>query len=60
MKDYGYINERKTSKLSDIIKEIKLCDSDGVSITGGEPICRHKRREHYIKAPKKSVSEIII
>lgn len=47
-KDVTYINEWETRKESDIIAEIKLCNSKGVGITGGDPLVSIERTEKYI------------
>ena len=41
------------SGIKEIIKEIKLCGSKGIGITGGDPLARIERVIKYIKALKK-------
>ncbi|MBN1502888.1 radical SAM protein [Candidatus Woesearchaeota archaeon] len=53
-KDVVYVNERPTFEDKEIIKEIKLCSSKGVGITGGDPLLRTARLEHYIELFKKT------
>lgn len=51
-KDKIYINEWKTQHFNDIIKEIKLCNSKGVGITGGDPLCTLNKTLSLIKLLK--------
>ncbi|MCX6711802.1 MAG: radical SAM protein [Candidatus Woesearchaeota archaeon] len=51
-KDVVYANEWKIENDDNIIKEIKLCDSKGVGITGGDPLVVLERTIHYIKLLK--------
>jgi len=51
-KDVVYINEWPTSGLKDCFKEIRLCSSKGVGITGGDPLARTERTCSYIKRLK--------
>lgn len=57
-KKYGqdviYINEMpiKEKQTRDLIKEIELCSSKGVGITGGDPLTRMKRTIKWIKLLK--------
>lgn len=51
--DVIYINEWPTSDWKNIIKEIKLCQSKGVGITGGDPLARLSRTVEYIQKLKK-------
>ncbi|MBU4501349.1 MAG: radical SAM protein, partial [Nanoarchaeota archaeon] len=52
-KDVVYINEWPTKKVKDIIKEIELCSSKGVGITGGDPLIKIDRVTKLIKKLKK-------
>lgn len=52
-KDVVYVNEWPTKRLQDLFKEIELCDSEGVGITGGDPLVKIDRTVKYIKALKK-------
>jgi len=52
-KDDVYANEWKTSKWEDIKQEIKLCNSSGVGITGGDPLARLDRTVEFIQRLKK-------
>lgn len=52
-KDVVYINEWPTKKKKDILKEIQLCSSKGVGITGGDPLVRVNRCVKLIKLLKK-------
>lgn len=52
-KDVICINEWPTGNIKDIIKEIKLCDSFGVGITGGDPLARLWRTTFCIRKLKK-------
>jgi uncharacterized protein len=47
------INELKTRKLKEIINEIKLSNSSGIGITGGDPLAVLSRTTKTIKALKK-------
>lgn len=47
------INELKTRKLKEIINEIKLSNSKGIGITGGDPLAVLSRTINTIKALKK-------
>jgi uncharacterized protein len=51
--DLIHINELKTKSLKEIIKEIKLSNSDGVGITGGDPLAVIDRTSKFIKEIKK-------
>jgi len=42
-KDVVYINELKTKKLKQILDEIKLSNSSGIGITGGDPLSKLTR-----------------
>ncbi len=48
-KNVMYINEKLVKKDKDIIEEIKKCSSEGVSITGGEPLEHMEDTLRYIK-----------
>ncbi|NOQ37264.1 radical SAM protein [archaeon] len=48
-KDVMWINEKEVKKDSDIIDEIKRCESKGVGITGGEPLNDIKRFCRYVR-----------
>lgn len=52
-KDVVYINEWETGKFDEIKTEIKLCDSKGVGITGGDPLVKLERTLFLIKKLKK-------
>lgn len=52
-KDVVYINEWPTKKKKDILKEIDLCSSKGVGITGGDPLTKIGRTVKLIKVLKK-------
>ncbi len=52
-KDVVYANEWPTRKISEIIKEAKLCSAKGAGITGGDPLCKLDRTINFIKALKK-------
>jgi uncharacterized protein len=52
-KDVIYINEWPTRKWQEIKKEIALCQSKGVGITGGDPLARLKRTVNFIRKLKK-------
>jgi hypothetical protein len=55
-KDVVYINERKLSNpnaVNEAIEEIKLCESAGVGITGGDPLLALNRVEKFVKSFKK-------
>lgn len=54
MKDVIYINEWSSSSLKDLKKEIELCRSKGVGITGGDPLAKLERTIKYIKYLKKT------
>jgi len=53
-KDVVYINEWPTKRKKDILKEIQLCSSQGVGITGGDPLARLSRTIRLIKELKKN------
>ena len=50
--DDVYANEWKIQKFDDLVEEIKLCDSKGVGITGGDPLLKTDRCAAYIKKLK--------
>jgi len=52
-KDVVYINEWPTRDEKEIIKEIRLCKSKGVGITGGDPLVVEKRAVEWVKKLKK-------
>ncbi|MFW6282723.1 MAG: radical SAM protein [Minisyncoccales bacterium] len=52
-KDVIYINEWKTNKIEDAIKEAKISSAKGCSFTGGDPLAKLDRTLEYIKALKK-------
>jgi len=52
-KDVIFINEWKTEKFDDCIKEIALCQSKGAGITGGDPLVKLDRTCEYISQLKK-------
>ncbi len=51
-KDITVINEIHVRSDEDIIKEVELCQSRGVGVTGGDPLVRLERTLHYIKLLK--------
>jgi pyruvate formate-lyase activating enzyme-like uncharacterized protein len=53
-KDVVYINEWPTYDIKEIVKEIKLCSSYGVGITGGDPLARLERTLRFIRILKKT------
>lgn len=50
--DVTYINEWETRDYEDIVCEIKLCNSKGVGITGGDPLVTIERTINHIKLLK--------
>ncbi|MFH1439875.1 MAG: radical SAM protein [Candidatus Woesearchaeota archaeon] len=52
-KDVIYFNEWKSFDINDLFKEIELCNSKGVGITGGDPLMKLDRVVKFIKALKK-------
>ncbi|MBN2422141.1 radical SAM protein [Candidatus Woesearchaeota archaeon] len=56
-KDVIYINEWPTKKTNEILKEIKLCSSSGVGITGGDPLLRLNRTLKYTRLLKKTFGD---
>ncbi|MBT3405991.1 radical SAM protein [Candidatus Woesearchaeota archaeon] len=52
-KDVTYANEWEVSSIKDLFKEIELCGSKGVGITGGDPLVKLSRTCSWIKQLKK-------
>lgn len=52
-KDVIYFNEWPSDDINNLFEEIKLCDSKGVGITGGDPLMKLDRTIDYIKQLKK-------
>jgi pyruvate formate-lyase activating enzyme-like uncharacterized protein len=52
-KDVVYANEWETNRMNDLFEEIKLCTSQGVGITGGDPLARFDRTVDYISRLKR-------
>ncbi|MBR9676330.1 radical SAM protein [Candidatus Woesearchaeota archaeon] len=52
--DVTFINEWETRNEREVIKEIKLCKSRGVGITGGDPLVSFARTTKFIKLLKKT------
>lgn len=52
-KDVVYINEWPTKKKKNLLKEVQLCNSKGVGITGGDPLVKVDRCVKFIKFLKK-------
>ncbi|MFA6888938.1 MAG: radical SAM protein [Candidatus Woesearchaeota archaeon] len=52
--DVVYINETPVNKFDDLVEEIKLCKSKGVSLTGGDPLARIDRSVEYIQKLKQT------
>jgi hypothetical protein len=52
-KDVSYANERKFSDLSQLIKEVKLSNSKGCSLTGGDPLLKINKTLLLAKTLKK-------
>ena len=50
--DDVYANEWKIKSKDELIKEITLCNSKGVGITGGDPLLKVDRCVDYIKTLK--------
>lgn len=53
-KDVIYANEWKITKFNQLIEEIKLCSSQGVGITGGDPLTKITRTVNFIRQLKKT------
>lgn len=53
-RDVVYINEWPTKNIKDIVKEIRLCESYGVGITGGDPLAKIDRTARFIKILKRT------
>ena len=51
-KDVIYANETKITSIKELCNEIKLCNSKGMGITGGDPLMRLDRTLEYIRAVK--------
>lgn len=51
-KDVMYANERKVENISEVIDECKLSGSEGIGITGGDPLCFMDRTVDAIVALK--------
>ncbi len=51
------INEKEVEKDEDVIKEVELCKSEGVGITGGDPLLRMERTLHYMKLLKETFGD---
>ncbi|MBU0756724.1 MAG: radical SAM protein [Nanoarchaeota archaeon] len=51
--DIIYINEWPTGSKDDIIKEIELCSSNGIGITGGDPLLKLDRTIRFIRLLKR-------
>ncbi|MFW6285642.1 MAG: radical SAM protein [Nanoarchaeota archaeon] len=56
-KDIIFLNEWETDSLDDLIKEVKLCQSKGAGITGGDPLIKLDRTLKYIKILKQNFSK---
>lgn len=54
LKDDVYANEWKIDHPEELIKEIELCNSTGVGITGGDPLTRIKKTVDFIILLKKT------
>ena len=52
-KDIIYINEWPDADIKDIIEEIRLCNSKGIGITGGDPLVKTERVVKFIKILKR-------
>ncbi|MBT4541053.1 radical SAM protein [Candidatus Woesearchaeota archaeon] len=52
-KDVIYFNEWPSRQIDDLFTEIKLCNSKGVGITGGDPLVKLERSVEFIKKLKK-------
>ena len=52
-KDVSYANERKFDDVSQLIKEIKLSNSKGCSLTGGDPLIKLDKTILFAKTLKK-------
>ncbi|MFW5705355.1 MAG: radical SAM protein [Nanoarchaeota archaeon] len=52
-KDVIFVNEWQTNSQKDLIQEVKLCQSKGAGITGGDPLSKLDRTTQYIKLLKK-------
>ena len=52
-KDVTVANEWWIKTDADVLEEIRLCESGGVGITGGDPLCSMDKTLHYINLLKK-------
>ena len=52
-KDVIYFNEWPSRNMRDLFEEVKLCNSKGAGITGGDPLIKLERTVKFIKALKK-------
>ncbi len=52
-RDITYVNERRFGKIRDLIMEIEISKSEGISITGGEPALRAARVLRVVEAVKR-------
>lgn len=53
MVDTPYANERKVSKISDLVYEAERMGAKGAGITGGDPLYRLERTVRFVKALKR-------
>src|SRR3989344_5920531 len=51
-KDVIYANETLIENVDGLCREIRLCGSEGIGITGGDPLMKIERVVEYIKAVK--------
>ncbi len=56
-KDVVLINELTINSLEDLINEIKVCDSLGAGITGGDPLIRINRTVEFIRLLKSNFGQ---
>jgi len=56
-KDVVLINELTINSLEDVINEIKVCDSLGAGITGGDPLIRINRTVEFIRLLKSNFGQ---
>lgn len=56
-KDVVYANEWKIDKFDELVKEIELCSSCGVGITGGDPLIKVNRTCSYIRRLKRKFGD---
>lgn len=52
-KDVIYANETKINDANGLIEEIRLCSSEGIGITGGDPLMKIDRTTEFINLVKK-------